>query len=131
MLGDNMLQTTAQNLQDFVEHAILIQNHSVHIADNRKNWKCSFKTDGNRIHPIFVKGDKALWITLRNDKVYSTLLTLATMGVEVSIQVDNRRDEFNENYSRYVLSLPDVIDWRLCQALTSLIEDACQAVESE
>ena len=125
-----MLHTTAQNLQEFVEHAILIQNHSVHISESQENWKCSFKTDGNKIHPLFVKGDKTLWVTLRNDKVYSILLTLAAMGVEVQQQSAGLRESFKEKYTRYVLGLPDNIDWRLCQALTSIIEYACESVES-
>jgi len=126
-----MLQTNAQNLQDFFEHAMLIQEHSVHISDSQKLWKCSFKTDGNRIHPLFVKDDNTLWLTLRNDKVYSLLITLATMGVNIEQQNSGLTEDFKNRYTRYVLGLPDFIDWRLCQALTSIVEDACQAVESE
>ena len=126
-----MLQTTAQNLQSFVEHALSIHNRKAEIIESQDNWKCSFKTQGNRTHPLFVKGDSTLWITLRNDKVYNLLVTLSTLGVDVDKQLSGLRDSFKDKYTRYILALPEDMSWRLCQTLTCIIEQSCQAVESE
>ena len=124
-----MLQTTAQNLRGFVENAILVHEHAVHIHNNQTSWYCSFEIDDNNVYPAYVKSDGAMWLTLKNDRVYSLLTHIESLGVEVSIQKGGLRESFREKYTRYSLQLPASISWQLCQALTCLVGQACNAVE--
>ena len=49
MLGDNLLPTSAKNLRDFIENAINVHEHSVHVHNDQTSWYCSFEIDENNI----------------------------------------------------------------------------------